>query len=310
MAWIYAAVEAERPLLWDIKSGQSPIARATSRRKESYLNANKKERSALRLSGTTYEPSTDDICPSLWISFMAEHPARTLALQEAERAWAERNPNSSLKSSDSLASFDPGSFSWKIAQMSLFSDSEEFLWSSLRWGTMQGGQLFQPKSLVPRICANDSGFLPTPTAVSYGTNQSPSPGAMVRPSLQGLAKEIIAAGGLNHWKNKRRRLPTPLASDGPKNGIGARFGNGSLKLGALAARLPTPLSRDGKDGLTPRRHGRHSPSVAVAVAEAGHPGYLNPALVEVIMGYPAGWTESRSWGTHGCLKRQESPSTD
>lgn len=55
-----------------------------------------------------------------------------------------------------------------------------------------------------------------------------------------------------------------------------------------------------KDG-----HGSHSPSVAVAVAESGHNGYLNPALVEVMMGYPIGWTVSRDWGTHGCLTQQE-----
>jgi len=37
--------------------------------------------------------------------------------------------------------------------------------------------------------------------------------------------------------------------------------------------------------------------VAVAVAEAGHRGYLNPRFVEVMMGYPIGGSELGSLET-------------
>src|SRR3990167_2017977 len=110
MAWIYLAELAEEHLLWRPGSDQSPIAKATSPRKASYLNSNKKERSLLRQFGTTYEPSSDDTSPSLWMGF------------------------------------------------------NDFSWSSMRWGLMRAGLLFQPKRWEPRISENDSGSLPTPTA--------------------------------------------------------------------------------------------------------------------------------------------------
>lgn len=55
-------------------------------------------------------------------------------------------------------------------------------------------------------------LLPTPTATPYGNNQSPSPGAAVRPSLDSLA----SSGAL---------LPTPMAADGGLN-RGSSAGNG------------------------------------------------------------------------------------
>jgi hypothetical protein len=298
MAWIYLSHSTnsasslgsqDQPLLWHPSAGQSPIARATSPRKTIYLSSNKKERSRLRLSGTTYELSDADTSESLWTSLAADGPARILALRELERAWEESDRALSLKSSDSFASSSPDSSSWKTHQWSLFQGLTEYSWSSMRWGMMRAGQLFQPKRWAPRTSGNDCGFLPTPTATPYGSNQSPSEGAKVRGSLDTLA---------------RRRLPTPLASDGAHGGPSAN-NHGAPKLTALAIRMPTPLARDGKDGLTPKRHGRNSPSVAVAVAESGHHGYLNPALVEVIMGYPIGWTVYTDWGTHGCLKSRE-----
>lgn len=61
-------------------------------------------------------------------------------------------------------------------------------------------------------------MLPTPTATPYGNNQSDSPGAAVRPSLNSLAK----------------MLPTPRAEDGkgsmtaPAARQHVKDGNGTL----------------------------------------------------------------------------------
>jgi hypothetical protein len=78
-------------------------------------------------------------------------------------------------------------------------------------------------------------LLPTPVATAYGTNQSPSPGAAVRPSLEGLAPRLLATPRAQHgesrnqtcWRrpmsepqnleNQLARLPgvlTPPQSDG------------------------------------------------------------------------------------------------
>jgi hypothetical protein len=76
----------------------------------------------------------------------------------------------SAKFSDSLAHLDPSTSSWKTSQQSLFGGWTDFVWSSLRWGTIVGGLLFQPQNLEPSTFENDGSFLPTPTACDYGKN--------------------------------------------------------------------------------------------------------------------------------------------
>lgn len=77
-------------------------------------------------------------------------------------------------------------------------------------------------------------LLPTPTASPYGNNQSASPGAAVRPSLDSLATDL---------------LPTPQARDW-KGEPGPAHRNGGLTR-ALGGLLPTPIASDasasGKD---------------------------------------------------------------
>ncbi|GAA3292669.1 hypothetical protein GCM10020218_068020 [Dactylosporangium vinaceum] len=112
-------------------------------------------------------------------------------------------------------------------------------------------------------------LLPTPTAVPYGTNQSPSAGAAVRPSLDSLARGQLlptptvadsrssanATAGrtvplVGHagrtLTDAARLLPTPRATDGSKGCPGQRGSHGDLTLPSTAVRfLPTPRASDG-----------------------------------------------------------------
>ena len=104
-------------------------------------------------------------------------------------------------------------------------------------------------------------LLPTPTATPYGTNQSPSSGAAVRPSLDGIARllptptasDSKASGGntpINQTltdilvrtqmgtQPNPRLLPTPKATDGVKGGPNQRGSKGDLTLPSVAATLP------------------------------------------------------------------------
>lgn len=182
-----------------------------------------------------------------------------------------------------------------------------------RRGMMFSGESYQLPLWEPHTVETESGYLlPTPTASESGTNKSLSPGAAVRPSLHQLARNGM--------------LPTPKSSDAEKGGPNCRFGRGNLQLPGVACRLqellptptrsdasdrkymkqkngsrsdtlpgaasrlsgllPTPKTRDWKDGLSPGKYGKHSPSVAVVMAEAGHMGYLNPQFVAWMMGLP------------------------
>lgn len=71
-------------------------------------------------------------------------------------------------------------------------------------------------------------LLPTPAAARSGNNQSPSPGAAVRPSLDSI----------NHL------LPTPRATDGTKGGPNQKGSSGDLMLPSAVQLLPTPTVSD------------------------------------------------------------------
>lgn len=90
-------------------------------------------------------------------------------------------------------------------------------------------------------------LLPTPTASRYGRNQSPSPGAAVRPGLDSIAD----------------LLPTPSVADGMGGHLsrsGARSDElllpGIAKAYAEGALLPTPAASDGARGPDYARVGR------------------------------------------------------
>lgn len=109
-------------------------------------------------------------------------------------------------------------------------------------------------------------LLPTPTAVDYGNNQSPSPGAAVRPSLSALARTDLlptptvgnVTGGNRSRSGERSNelllpgvarslLPTPRATDGEKGGPNQPGSSGDLMLpSAVASLLPTPKTSDVK----------------------------------------------------------------
>jgi hypothetical protein len=115
-------------------------------------------------------------------------------------------------------------------------------------------------------------MFPTPSAQEYGNNQSPSPGASVRPSLGAIAK----------------MLPTPRAiyggaSDGEKGGPNQTM-HGKPALSSMVA---SPAARDWRSGKasqkTMEKNARHLSE------QIG--GQLNPTWVEWLMGFPIGWTD-------------------
>ena len=87
----------------------------------------------------------------------------------------------------------------------------------------------------PTLADEVEHLLPTPTATPYGNNQSRSPNAAVRPSLNTLAP----------------LLPTPRASDGEKGGPNQRGSKGDLALPAVAHRIGAGSAPPSPAGNTP-----------------------------------------------------------
>lgn len=120
-----------------------------------------------------------------------------------------------------------------------------------RRGSMRSGTVYQRKASERRTKETGFGYsLPTPTASSYGHNQSPSPNAMRPLSLETMARKSA-------W-------PTPRASDWK------------------GATSPTAAASVRARGF--------SPNLQEAAAELAGGGPLNPAWVEWLMGWPIGAT--------------------
>lgn len=150
--------------------------------------------------------------------------------------------------------------------------------------------LFQLVPSTPRTAGTASGLLPTKTTTSYGTNQSPSDGAAIRPSLESLIKI----------------LPTPAAADGQggkkhKQGTysvtGKTLAGGKIQV-SLQDRLQmlgTPRARDGNEGSKGSIHNYQKGYLDGQIQEMpnGHKAglKLQPAFALWMMGYPEDWLD-------------------
>lgn len=195
-----------------------------------------------------------------------------------------------------FAWYDRPSSSWKTCLGSLLSDiSDEFLETWPRSGSMRSGRCWARTTLGRRTSGTASGssLLPTSVANCYGTNQSPSPGASVRESLETMARRdswptphgmgndgARAAGpsgnelGYAVLRAERTSWPTPNAADWPTPTICGNYNRAGL----------SPTSGDGLATVN-----RKEDCLDADVAEKT-PGSLNPDWVEALMGWPIGWS--------------------
>lgn len=168
MAWIYLAESEGSQSPWHLGSDQLPIVKTTDMHRPSSCPEWPDENCQSPQFGMTCKRLlVGNFNPMVWMQSGEDFRARTSVLQELDRAWRESDQGYSLSSLESLANFDPGSFSWRTSQQSLPWGSTVFSWSSLRWGIVRAGRLSQPARLAPRTCAKDGGYMPTPTARDF-----------------------------------------------------------------------------------------------------------------------------------------------
>jgi hypothetical protein len=93
----------------------------------------------------------------------ADSLARTSAQQEKAQDLVENVVGYGAKCGESLAKYDPNTFSWRTHQCSLFEELTECLATFPRWGMMRNGELFQRQIVELPMSGKEYGFLPTPT---------------------------------------------------------------------------------------------------------------------------------------------------
>lgn len=267
---------------------------------------------------TTCEPVSNGggVSPDRQLTLWSEDSPASPSPLPVDRRRRRTSGGSGQQRTWSFATYDPDGSCWRTCRVSLDGEWEMYSATWPRAGMTRSGTAYPRPPSVPLTDATVSSWLPTPAAVSYGANQSPSPGAAVRPSLSTMARTGL-------W-------PTPTATDGTSGRTYHRRPDGTIGLSLLGAvrSWPTPTARLGdprRGQPSPRlarlryRSGRRNLDDAVAIwptpaaRDYRHPnrqpysqrgggskgeqlpnavgGPLNPTWVEALMGFPLGWTD-------------------
>ncbi|KKN81071.1 hypothetical protein LCGC14_0322900 [marine sediment metagenome] len=207
------------------------------------------------------------------ISFVGASPVKTSAAPASGQESKASEAGCGLSSTESFASYDPDTCSWKTSQLCLFGGWIEFSETWPMAGTMRNGIVFRQQPLVPRISDIGFSFLPTATA-SMGEVYNE------QTTNHDTIRKFREAGIIP------KRWPIPKSSpSGPDFARASRPGTGSDDLATAVARFPTPTSTDAIKGgnVSPRRG-------AMGLSETLG-GQLNPTWIEWLMGFPEGWTD-------------------
>jgi hypothetical protein len=188
------------------------------------------------------------------------------------------------------------------SQASLVDSSEEFCPTWPSSGSMRDGQCSERTMLAPRTEGSGSGFWPTPSAQSYGSNRGGSAGRVgpVRESLETMART-------GNW-------PTPTAGDakaseahGYSTESGRHSGTTLTDATVRRWRIETMITNT----LDPERWLERQRECAEAGGSEIRPTKglsLNPSWVEWLQGVPIEWTACaplatcrflRWWSAHG-----------
>jgi hypothetical protein len=234
--------------------------------------------------GLTSQLLTDAHGEELLTSYLAASLVRTLARPVPAQVSMAPEADSGRTWLGSFAKYSQSASTWKTAQCSLLADSDEFLETWPRWGSMRNGASYlRPTPALP-ICVSASGLWVTPSA------SDSQRGGKITAAMTGKS--------LAQQMNTPEYWPTPTATLATKGGrITPRKGReGKTLIEEVSARTwPTPCASASK-GSSPaaltRKSGKSRVNDRIDHAVmASDGGQLNPEWVEWLMGWPIGWTE-------------------
>lgn len=168
------------------------------------------EPSRLSRFGLTCEPLTADRGEALLMWFRGGFLARTSVRQAAALALMAREADYGARWSESLATFDPLTSSWRTPQCSLFEVSAPCLATWPRSGSMRNGTCFLRPTLAPRTCGSAFGLWPTPTA-SLGTKGgriTPRKGREGGTLIEAVSARSFATPTARDWRSGKASQAT------------------------------------------------------------------------------------------------------
>lgn len=164
------AVESSAESFADIERyAQSRLSRTAAK---SCCNASGTESSHGSQSGTTSAPLTALLGEAALTWLLAAFRVRTSVSPEKEQESTESVADSGEKWSGWFAKLDRATSSWRTRQCSLLADLDVFSETWPKWGMMRGGVCWELTPVDFRIIEPECGWLPTPSGVNGGRNNT------------------------------------------------------------------------------------------------------------------------------------------
>ena len=229
-------------------------------------------------------------------SFLADSLVRTFPLLERVPGYAtEREAAYSLSCCGLLGNYDRERSSWRTSQLSLLTDWTSYLERLPRSGMTVSGKLYALPMLAHRISANAGSvsLFPTVTTQDGENNAGASQWARNSPPLNVMAWATPTAsdattgaiiGTEDQYFMTSTGMPRKINKNGKDGSVGlARL----LKIG-----WATPTTDDANN--VSRKSGTFDSLARDTFDPDQKEKSLNPDWVELLMGYPVGWTSPDS----------------
>jgi len=111
--------------------------------------------------------------------YAGDSPVRTYLPPEGVSGYEGSEADCGPSSPESLAKYNPDTYSWKTRQCSLLGGLISYSETWPRWGSMRDGELYPQQTPVLRTSESESGYLPTP-----GAADNRARGHILMPSIQ------------------------------------------------------------------------------------------------------------------------------
>jgi hypothetical protein len=168
MSWLFSQALAGEYLGGTSLDGEQSVQLSGNPTQQAYCAPDKMTVfSRLSRFGMTYKPLTEDRGEELLTLYREGFLAKTCQQREQEPDLTAPNQGCGNTWHGWLAKFDPDSFSWKTAQCSLITDSDESLETYPRSGMTVDGLLWEQTRSERNTTETEFGLLPTPTARDF-----------------------------------------------------------------------------------------------------------------------------------------------
>ena len=234
-------------------------------------------------SGMTSIPLTGDPGVDMWILSLRDSPVSP-SQSQVNSELVKIQGMDSPPPFESFGKLDQSGSCLRTFQVSLLAPMgtcTEYVGSWPRAAMILGGIEYLRTPAAPLTRETGSGSLATPTAKTYGYNKD-TPDGKRRYSLDHMARH-------NKW-------PTPTAHLCKEGGYPSEGRRNEPTLTWFANnKWPTPTASDNRDRgnlshPSIQRRQRNGKHVGLGQSVSATSGQLNPDWVELLMGWPKGWT--------------------